>query len=184
MNLEPAVQRLADLVSRVEDHVLGMPTPCSSYTLGDLIEHIGGLALAFTAAASKDGGKYADQAPSGDASRLGDDWRTRIPHDLAALAQAWREPGATARTAARGGRRARWRRRARLTSGPSGPSGPSAPARQAVGLPAGSGRRRRWCDSRTRCCRTAGTDSWTGRHGRRCSWPRRTAAAAPAARSG
>src|SRR5712691_3715235 len=99
MNLEPAVQRLADLVSRVEDHVLGMPTPCSSYTLGDLIEHIGGLALAFTAAASKDGGKYADQAPSGDASRLGDNWRTRIPHDLAALAQAWREPGAWSGTA-------------------------------------------------------------------------------------
>ncbi|MBO0773591.1 MAG: TIGR03086 family protein, partial [Actinobacteria bacterium] len=30
----------------------------------------------------------------GDAGRLGDDWRTRIPRDLAALGQAWQEPGA------------------------------------------------------------------------------------------
>ena len=30
------------------------PTPCPAYTLGDLIEHVGGLALAFSAAADKD----------------------------------------------------------------------------------------------------------------------------------
>ena len=34
------------------------------------------------------------QAGSGDASRLGDDWRTRIPRDLDALADAWRDPSA------------------------------------------------------------------------------------------
>ena len=31
---------------------------------------------------------------SGDASRLVDDWRSRIPRDLAALAAAWRDPEA------------------------------------------------------------------------------------------
>lgn len=94
VNLGPAAQRLADLVARVSDDELGKPTPCPAYNLGDLIDHVGGLALAFTAAARKESSALTEQTPSGDASRLGDDWRTRIPRDLAALAQAWREPEA------------------------------------------------------------------------------------------
>jgi len=98
VDLGPAAQRLADLVARVGDDELGKATPCPSYTLGDLIEHVGGLALAFTAAANKNGGRYADMQPSGDASRLGEDWRVRIPRDLATLAEAWRDPAAWAGT--------------------------------------------------------------------------------------
>jgi uncharacterized protein (TIGR03083 family) len=56
VNLEPGAQRLADLVARVGDGELARPTPCPAYTLGDLIDHVGGLALAFTAAAKKDCG--------------------------------------------------------------------------------------------------------------------------------
>ncbi len=73
---------------------LGKPTPCPAYTLGDLIDHVGGMALAFTSAARKERSALTEQTPSGDASRLGDDWRTRIPGDLLELARAWREPGA------------------------------------------------------------------------------------------
>ena len=98
VDLGPAAQRLADLVARVGDDELGKPTPCPAYTLGDLIEHVGGLALAFTAAANKDGGRYANQQAAGDASRLGEDWRVRIPRDLATLAGAWRDPAAWAGT--------------------------------------------------------------------------------------
>lgn len=94
VDLGPAAEQLADLVARVEDDELGKPTPCPAYTLGDLVEHVGGLALAFTAAANKDRNEYNERPGAGDASRLGEDWRTRIPRDLAALAQAWREPGA------------------------------------------------------------------------------------------
>jgi uncharacterized protein (TIGR03086 family) len=94
VDLGPAAERLAGLVARVTDDELGQPTPCPAYTLGDLIEHVGGLTLAFTAAANKERSGYVDQQPSGDASRLGEDWRTRIPRDLGALAQAWGEPGA------------------------------------------------------------------------------------------
>ncbi len=94
VDLTPAAKRLADLVAGVPDAMLSVPTPCPDYRLGDLIDHVGGLALAFTGAATKDTGNATAQAPSGDASRLGDDWRTRIPRDLAALAGAWNEPGA------------------------------------------------------------------------------------------
>jgi uncharacterized protein (TIGR03086 family) len=94
VDLEPAARRLADLVGGVPDELLDAPTPCPAYTLGDLLDHIGGAALAFTGAAVKDPGDVTSQGPSGDASRLSDDWRTRIPRDLAALADAWRDPAA------------------------------------------------------------------------------------------
>lgn len=95
VDLTPAARRLADLVSRVRDDELSGPTPCPAYTLGDLIEHVGGLALAFRAAAEKDiASPYVNGTPSGDAARLQGDWRERISADLAALAQAWAKPEA------------------------------------------------------------------------------------------
>ena len=94
VDLEPAARRLADLVGGVPDELLDAPTPCPAYTLGDLLDHVGGAALAFTGAAVKDTGDVTSHAPSGDASRLGDDWRSRIPRDLLALAAAWRDPDA------------------------------------------------------------------------------------------
>jgi uncharacterized protein (TIGR03086 family) len=95
-NLEPATRLLADLVTRVDDGELASPTPCPAYAVGDLIEHVGTMALAFTAAANKERSPYVEMQPAGDASRLADDWRARIPADLAALARAWRQPGAWA----------------------------------------------------------------------------------------
>lgn len=91
---EPATRRMAGLIDGVRDDQLGAPTPCPAYTLGDLLDHIGGLTLAFTAAATKATGELGSQGPSGDASRLGDDWRTRIRRDLATLAESWRDPDA------------------------------------------------------------------------------------------
>src|SRR5215813_9713877 len=94
VDLGPGAQRLGELVARVSDAELAKPTPCPAYAVGDLIEHIGGLARAFTAAAREDGGPYVEQTPSGQASRLEPGWRTRIPADLQTLARAWSEPGA------------------------------------------------------------------------------------------
>ncbi|MBO0810124.1 MAG: TIGR03086 family protein, partial [Actinobacteria bacterium] len=90
----PAARRLAGLIGRTADDELGRPTPCPAYTLGDLIEHVGGMAIAFAAAARKERGPAVEENPPGDAARLEDGWRTRIPRDLAALGQAWQEPGA------------------------------------------------------------------------------------------
>ncbi|MCZ4121978.1 TIGR03086 family metal-binding protein [Streptomyces sp. H39-S7] len=92
LDLDPAVRRLADLLSAIPDERLTAPTPCSQYTLGDLLDHVGGLSLAFTNAARKVGEN--PPAPPGDASRLDADWRTRIPEQLSGLAEAWRDPAA------------------------------------------------------------------------------------------
>lgn len=94
VDLAPAARRMADLITRLADDHLEGPTPCPAYTLGDLVEHVGGLALAFTAAASKQTDGIGSQPPSGDRSRLPDDWRTCIPRDLAGMAEAWRDPAA------------------------------------------------------------------------------------------
>jgi uncharacterized protein (TIGR03086 family) len=94
IDLEPTTRQVADLVTSVADDQLSAPTPCSAYSLGDLVDHVGGLSLAFTGAATKDTGAATSQGGSGDASRLGPDWRGRIPRDLAGLAAAWRDPSA------------------------------------------------------------------------------------------
>jgi uncharacterized protein (TIGR03086 family) len=94
LDLEPAARRLAELVMSVPDEMLDAPTPCPAYRLGDLIEHVGGLALAFTAAGEKRTLPDAGPPPLGNAARLGADWRTRIPEDLATLALVWRAPDA------------------------------------------------------------------------------------------
>jgi uncharacterized protein (TIGR03086 family) len=95
-DLGPATSEMAQLVRGVSDDMLAWPTPCPAYTLGDLLDHVGGFAMAFTAAAKKDvaPGSASGQAPSGDASRLSGDWRGRIASDLDSLAEAWRDPDA------------------------------------------------------------------------------------------
>jgi uncharacterized protein (TIGR03086 family) len=94
IDLEPAAQRMSDLVRDVPEERFDSPTPCPDYTLGDLVEHVAGLTIAFTGAARKDTGEATSQSGSGDASRLDPDWRTKIPRDLTVLAEAWRAPDA------------------------------------------------------------------------------------------
>ncbi len=91
IDLHPAAYRMAELVRNVRDDQLEVTTPCPEYSLGDLLDHVDGLSLAFAAAARKDTSDAGAQGPSGDASRLGDDWRERIPARLDALAEAWDE---------------------------------------------------------------------------------------------
>ncbi|TDD39059.1 TIGR03086 family protein [Actinomadura sp. KC06] len=92
-DLVPAARRMAGLVAGVRDAQLTAPTP-ADMSLGTLLDHVNGLALAFTWAARKEFPDALSQPPSSDASRLPDDWRTRIPEQLDALGAAWRSPDA------------------------------------------------------------------------------------------
>ncbi|WP_101951344.1 TIGR03086 family metal-binding protein [Mycobacterium sp. 3519A] len=93
IDLTPACQRTADLLTNITDQQLAGNTPCEKLTLQNLVGHIGGLALAFTAAARKDFGPLTDTPPV-EGAPLDDDWRTAYPQRLAELARAWREPTA------------------------------------------------------------------------------------------
>ena len=91
IDLGLAARRMATLVAGVRDDQLQDPTPCERYSVGDLLDHVGGAALAFAAAARKE---PLEGAPSGDVANLPSDWRSRIPADLQVLADAWRAPEA------------------------------------------------------------------------------------------
>jgi len=95
-DLRAATARTAALVAGVRDEQLTDPTPCPRYTVGDLVEHIGGLTQAFTDAATKTAptGPVDPAGPIGDARRLPEGWRTAIPAALAGLADAWEDPAA------------------------------------------------------------------------------------------
>jgi len=93
-DLLPIARRVGALVADVDDAQLDAPTPCPDYTVGDLLDHVGGLAVAFAEAARKEHGRNASQAPPGNAANLAADWRTRIPADLEELGAAWQDPAA------------------------------------------------------------------------------------------
>jgi uncharacterized protein (TIGR03086 family) len=103
LELEPATNVLAGLVVGVSDKQLQAPTPCTESTLGDLLDHVDGLSMAFTASATKSAREGGGRS-SADASRLGSDWRTRIPERLAGLAGAWRNEAAWEGMTRAGGR--------------------------------------------------------------------------------
>lgn len=94
IDFEPATTTLRTLVRSVTDDLLAAPTPCPDYSVGDLLDHIGGLSMAFAGAARKQPVPGSEQGGSGDASRLEPGWRDRIDSDLADLAAAWRDPAA------------------------------------------------------------------------------------------
>ena len=93
-DLQPATDTLSRVVSRVGDDQLGLPTPCAGTTVADLIDHVRGLSIAFTAAADKARLPDDQQQPRASGANLGPDWRTALPEQLAGLAEAWRNPAA------------------------------------------------------------------------------------------
>jgi uncharacterized protein (TIGR03086 family) len=94
VDLEPAAGRLSDLVKGVGDDQLDLPTPCGDRTVGDMLDHIAGLAQAFAAAANKDLGPMTATPPAPDGGRLSPSWRDEIPADVARLAWSWKDPAA------------------------------------------------------------------------------------------
>jgi uncharacterized protein (TIGR03086 family) len=102
LDLTPATGMVTRLVADIDDDQLGAPTPCRGTTVADLLDHLDGLCLAFTAAAAKDlaAGR---QGPSADGSRLGPDWRMRVSGRLAQLASAWQDETAWAGLTRAGG---------------------------------------------------------------------------------
>ena len=93
VDFRPTTTALAALVRGVDDDQLTGRTPCPDYSVADLLDHIGGLAVAFTAAARKDE-RLGGGAPSADGSRLEDGWRDRIAAQLDDLGEAWQDPSA------------------------------------------------------------------------------------------
>lgn len=102
-DLGPAARQLEKLLSGVTDDQLAARTPCEAYTVGDLLDHLMGLTIAFRNAATKStgstgGGDDAPASTSGpgevSAANLPPDWRSRLSSQLEELVAAWKDPAA------------------------------------------------------------------------------------------
>ncbi|MET9573567.1 TIGR03086 family metal-binding protein [Streptomyces virginiae] len=94
LDLGAQTDAVARLAAGVPDARLDAPTPCPDYTVGVLLVHLTGLAVAFRDAARKDLGPTTDTAPDPAATPLSAEWREELPRVLAELAEAWRDPAA------------------------------------------------------------------------------------------
>ena len=90
----PATATMRRLVLGTRDDQLTATTPCPDYTVGDLVQHIGGLTVAFTYAAHQQPMPGGPAGGSGDASQLETGWRLLIARDLEVLAESWSNPAA------------------------------------------------------------------------------------------
>ncbi|MEJ8277627.1 TIGR03086 family metal-binding protein [Pseudonocardia spirodelae] len=102
LDLAPTARAVADVVTAVGEDQLGLPTPCADMTVAALLDHLHGLAWAFTHAARKSP-EAAGTAPHADAAHLVADWRSAVPARLDELAEAWRDPAAWEGVTAAGG---------------------------------------------------------------------------------
>lgn len=94
IDLGPAADGMRRLLAGLDDARLDAPTPSRDTTVGDLVDHVGSLTLAFTAAARKETGDAAGQPPVPAAANLEPGWRDRIGRDLDGLVAAWSDPSA------------------------------------------------------------------------------------------
>ncbi|MQA85335.1 MAG: TIGR03086 family protein [Streptosporangiales bacterium] len=103
LDLEPPARQLTTLLSGVTDDQLSARTPCEEYTVGDLLDHLMGLTVAFRDAATKTSRPMSGGPPKASVAHLDADWRSRLPAQLDALVAAWRDPGAWEGTTEVGG---------------------------------------------------------------------------------
>jgi uncharacterized protein (TIGR03086 family) len=104
VDLGDAGHQLLTVVARVHDGQLDSPTPCEGRDVGQLLQHVAGLAGAFRAAADKDFGPWTDTDPDANGwPGLEAGWRETISERVPALVEAWRAPEAWQGTTRAGG---------------------------------------------------------------------------------
>ncbi|TMQ93681.1 TIGR03086 family protein [Actinomadura soli] len=90
IDLRPACHRMIEILTGVDDAQLSHATPCTDYSVGDLIDHVDVVADGFTALALRKTSESADREPS--AANLGPGWRNVLVQHLWALGEAWDDP--------------------------------------------------------------------------------------------
>jgi hypothetical protein len=99
LDLEPAARQLKTLLSGVTDDQLTARTPCEAYTVGDLLDHLMGLTIAFTMAATKSTGTAGseDAPPPGPGGHQQPIWTPIGAGDCRCSSTSWSPPGRTRR---------------------------------------------------------------------------------------
>jgi uncharacterized protein (TIGR03086 family) len=102
-DLDRTTEQVCALIEHLPEQDLSDPTPCTDYTVGDLLDHLAGVTVAFGGAAVKAIGGSSTMGPWGDAAHLEPDWQMSLPERLRNLATAWHNPEAWTGTARVGG---------------------------------------------------------------------------------
>ena len=90
-DLAPAGDALLATLRDVDDSQLDLTTPCAGTSVGELVQHLVGLTLAFRAAADKELGPLTDTIPDADGwPPLEPGWRAALEAQVPALVDAWR----------------------------------------------------------------------------------------------
>ena len=104
LDLDPPARQVRTLLDGISDDDLAARTPCEEYVVGDLLDHMMGLTLAFREAATKSTGGANQAGPARpSAANLDPEWRSILPGRLEELVAAWRDPAAWEGTTAAGG---------------------------------------------------------------------------------
>ncbi|MBB2948091.1 uncharacterized protein (TIGR03086 family) [Actinoplanes lutulentus] len=104
LDFDPPVRQIRALLLGVDERDLTTPTPCPGWPVAALLDHLMGLAYAFTQGARKRSDIGAGgPPPEPSAEHLSRHWRSRLPVVLEELAMAWKDPSAWTGTATVGG---------------------------------------------------------------------------------
>ncbi len=87
IDLNPACEAMVDVLAGVADDRLTSPSPCTEYTVGDLIDHVDLVAQGATALALG-----SSDLPDIGYSHLEPDWRDIVTQHVLALGKAWDDP--------------------------------------------------------------------------------------------
>jgi uncharacterized protein (TIGR03086 family) len=90
IDLKPACQRMIKVLAGVADDQLTSSSPCTEYTVGDLIDHVDLVSRGATALARHVTPPVTDTGP--DAAHGAPHWRDSVTQHLAELGEAWDDP--------------------------------------------------------------------------------------------
>ena len=92
IDLTPACCRMIDVLAGVTDDQLGLPSPCTEYTVGDLIEHVDQVCRGLSALGHLDTGERQDTGSEAVAAHFGPGWRDAVAQHVQELGKAWDDP--------------------------------------------------------------------------------------------
>jgi uncharacterized protein (TIGR03086 family) len=91
---KPACQGMIHVLAGVTDAQLTSSSPCTEYTVGDLIHHIEQVSRGSTALALQDTDELRGVATGPEAVHLGPDWRDGVAQHVRTLGKVWHDPAA------------------------------------------------------------------------------------------
>ena len=100
IDLKPACTGMIDLLAGVTDEQLDGPTPCTEYTVGDLVDHVGQVCRGAAALARRDDDGVSRAGAGPVAAHLEPGWREAVSEQVRSVGEAWDDPAAWAGTGA------------------------------------------------------------------------------------